>query len=498
MDGSRSSLLIVEDVQFSYPGISPAIAPRVHDGLSFAVPAGGVIVLFGAADAGKTTLARIVAGLVPRFTGGTLEGRITLNGVDTRHRPPYDLLQEVGLVAQDSDEQIFTTRCDTEVAFALESLGIPRPRMLERVEESLRLMGLFELRHRNPATLSGGEKKRLLLSCLLAVSPKLWILDESLQELDAGWKAAALDIAGKAGAALLVLDSRWSSLVGKRGTGFALLSGGKVSASSPEGNDQVFQAALADGGIFPQAARASRREGNARPFLRVSGLRFRFPDPGSFTLDVPSLELHGGQVCALLGSNGSGKSTLGRILCGLLAPQAGALSLRAGDTFHSAPAAELNSRVGYLFQNPDHQIFLPTVYEELALGLRRKGMSRGDIERHVREAVRLFFLPDPLTPPALMSYGARRRLQAATYYLLQRELLILDEVDAGLSCREVEQLLAALALRSPGILLITHDIALARSVADRILTMAGGSVRGDWPRDEFDRAVLAEDGGGEL
>ncbi|MGA2480218.1 MAG: ABC transporter ATP-binding protein [Spirochaetia bacterium] len=498
MDGSRSLLLIVEDLRFSYPGISPAIAPRVHDGLSFVVPGGGVTVLFGAADAGKTTLARIVAGLVPRFTGGTLEGRITVNGVDTRRRPPYDLLQEVGLVAQDSDEQIFTTRCDTEVAFALESLGIPRLRMLERVEESLRLMGLFELRRRNPATLSGGEKKRLLLSCLLAVSPKLWILDECLQELDAGWKAAALDIAGKAGAALLVLDSRWSSLVGKRGTSFALLSGGKVSASSPEGNDQVFQAALADGGILPQAARASRREGNARPFLRLSGLRFRFPDPGSFTLDVPSLELHSGQVCALLGSNGSGKSTLGRILCGLLTPQAGALSLRAGDTFQLAPAAELNSRVGYLFQNPDHQIFLPTVHEELALGLRRQGMSRGDIEMRVREAVQLFSLPDPLTPPALMSYGARRRLQAATYYLLQRELLILDEVDAGLSCREVEQLLAALAQRSPGILLITHDIALARSVADRIVTMAGGSIRGDWPRDEFDRAALAADGGGEL
>ena len=97
-----------------------------------------------------------------------------------------------------------------------------------------------------------------------------------------------------------------------------------------------------------------------------------------------------------------------------------------------------------------------------------------------------------------MSYGARRRLQAATYYLLQRELLILDEVDSGLSCREVEQLLAALAQRSPGILLITHDIALARSVADRIVTMAGGSIRRDWPCDEFDRAALPADGGGEL
>ena len=495
MDVSQSPLLLVEDLQFRYPAIPPAQSTAVHAGLSLAVPRGGTTVLFGAADAGKTTLARILAGLVPRFTGGTLKGRVMLDGVDTRPCPPYDLLQLVGMVAQDSDEQIFTTRCDTEVAFALESLGMPRPRMIERVAESLLLMGLLDFRHRNPATLSGGEKKRLLLACLFAISPKLWILDESLQELDSSWKTAALQAMRNADATLLVLDSRWSSLLDECGTGFACLSRGRISAATAAGRDPVFQTALADEGILPEKAAAGRRERKGEPFLQASGLGFRFREQGSFALNVQSLTLCSGETCALLGSNGSGKSTLGRLLCGLLSPLSGGLFLRAGNSFRAAAPADLNARVGYLFQNPDHQIFLPTVHDELALGLRRGGVNRQDIETRIREAGELFSLPDPLTPPALMSYGARRRLQAATYYLLQRELLILDEVDSGLSCREVERLLAALSRRSPGILLITHDVALAKSVADRILLMADGSLGGDWRRDEFDQVDTgAEEG----
>ncbi len=139
-----------------------------------------------------------------------------------------------------------------------------------------------------------------------------------------------------------------------------------------------------------------------------------------------------------------------------------------------------NGRVGYLFQNPDHQIYLPTVRDELALGLRRQGMGRDEIERKIAEAVELFSLPDPASPPALMSYGGRRRLQAAISYLLPREILVLDEIDSGLSCREVERLLDALIPRAPGIILITHDMSLATSLSDRILVLEAGRLSRDF------------------
>ena len=248
-------------------------------------------VLFGAADAGKTTFARIVAGLVPRFSGGTLEGTILLDGLDVRKSPPFELMEKVGLVSQDSDEQIFTTRCDTELAFALESLGVPRPQIVERVEESLRRMGLSAFKGRNPSTLSGGEKKRLLLACLFAIGPALWILDESLEELDQAWKAATLDFLAERGRTVLALASRW----------LPILAGKRLSFRAPlAGPDCLFRGQRRCTRIpaTPCRMTASSRakKGGAiatrllEVLLKAEGLRFRFPGRDGFSLAIDSLE----------------------------------------------------------------------------------------------------------------------------------------------------------------------------------------------------------------
>jgi energy-coupling factor transport system ATP-binding protein len=341
-------------------------------------------------------------------------------------------------------------------------------------------MGLSAFKERNPATLSGGEKKRLLLACLSAIGPALWILDESLEELDQAWKAAALDSLTEKGRTVLALASRWSPLLAGKASYFALLSQGRVVSSADRADAPEFHRALSRDGILPRSERPRLRGTPAHVQLKAEGVRFRFPGQDSFSLAIDSLELRTGEVCALLGDNGSGKTTLGKILCGLLTPHAGIISLRTNAGFHPASSHELNARVGYLFQNPDHQIYLPTVRDELALGLRRQGMGRDEIDRKVEEAVELFSLPDQSSPPALMSYGGRRRLQAAISYLLAREILVLDEIDSGLSCREVERLLDALNQRAPGVIFITHDTSLAASLADRILVLEAGKLSRDF------------------
>ena len=478
MTDQAPPLLSIAGISFRFPGIDDAAGLTVLDGTSLSIPRGGKSVIFGRADAGKTTLARIVGGLVPRFTGGALSGSVSIGGRDTRQVPPFDLLESVGLVAQDSDEQLLTTRCDTEVAFALESLGMPRGRMREQVEESLRKAGLSGFAGRNPATLSGGEKKRLLVACLDAIRPELWVLDEALGELDGEWKTRVLEIIAEAGGTALLMESRWSSLACSNGRKLFLLDNGRVTAEAQDPGDESFLAALTGAGIR-QGEPARHRPASLGGSLLVQGLRFRFESSTGFELGIPSLELRFGETCALVGKNGSGKSTFGKILCGLLPPQAGTISMQGDEGIRALRAEDLRAKVGYLFQNPDHQIYLPSVREELSLGLRRRQLTRREIDSRIEAAAAVFGLPDLAAPPALLSYGARRRLQAATYFLLSRDLLILDEIDTGLSYREVESLIQALASRTPGIILITHDMALARASCDRILVMDEGTITAD-------------------
>jgi energy-coupling factor transporter ATP-binding protein EcfA2 len=486
----NSAGITIERLSFCYPEYPNLPARKLLDGVDLSVARGEIGLVLGASDEGKTTLARILGSLVPRFSGGTIEGTVLVGGTDVRTRAPYDLVEEVGLVFQHTDEQIVGTRCDAEVAFALESLGIDARTIESRVRESLVLLGLPGFEERNPATLSGGEKKRLLLACLEAVAPAVWVLDEAFEELDPSWRLTVLERLRAKGRTALVLDSRWSPIFEGRTDRRAVLSRGSVLGLTADPGSPALHAAMDAAGILPPAGRVAPPPGiNAAPYLRTSGLSFAFPGTGAFSLEVGPLEIQKGAVTALVGPNGSGKSTLARLLCGLIAPVRGTVEVDRGRGFAAAAPADLNRLVGYLFQDPDHQIFLPTVHDELALSLRASGTRGTDAERRIGEAIERFGLPPGGTPPALMSYGSRKLLQAAASWLLGRDLLILDEADSGLSYRRFLALLAELRAGGAGILLVTHDEALARAAADRVIVLDAGRVVADAGLGGFDAAL---------
>ena len=511
--------LVITDLCFSYPDYPGIAARKLFNGLNLRLPAGSMAVLLARPDQGKTTLCRVLAGLVPRFSGGPLRGAARLGEVELLDSRPYDLIDQVGLVFQHPGEQLLLSRCDSEIAFALESLGVERSEIGERTDAALRTMELERYRYETPKVLSGGEKKKLLIACLLAVDPLLWLLDETLEELDRDTKRRLLRLLQERGRSTLILSAKWHELFREYVQRVFILEDGMVqSITAPMGTPEFQGVLLQRGFILPGEALPAqgRSEGSpqggspqggqlqGRPrerstpqdeppqggprerstprddvLLAAEDLLFRYDgvDRGgvpSFSLRVDSFQLEAGRTTALVGDNGSGKSTLGRILCGLLTPARGTIRIRKNGGLEEAAAEDLNRFTGYLFQDPDLQIFLPTVFEELALGLRQLRLPAEEIERRVGEAVCLFDLPATGAPPSLMSYGARKKLQAAVYYLLDRPLMIIDEGDSGLSVDDFAKMVRIFQGQQNTLLFITHDSRLAEALADEVLQLRDG------------------------
>jgi energy-coupling factor transporter ATP-binding protein EcfA2 len=477
-------LLSVENLSFQYPTYPNLPAAELFVGLNLAIRPEECCLILGQPESGKTTLSRLLTGLVPRYTGGKYQGRILVEGRDVSTRSPCDLIEDIGLAFQNPEEQLIRSRCDSEVAFGLEALGLPRSRMHLQVGDALKQAGLSGYAHRSPATLSGGEKKKLLLACLMAMSPAVWLLDETLEELDIAAKKEVLELIRTKKKTCVVFSSRWHRLYARYFTSCYLLEEKRLHRFDGRVGGSDFSSWLHEHGmLLPRKLHADdpqpRSPEGGEPLLRARDLVFRYPGSDGFSLAVEELELAAGETVALIGANGSGKSTLGKLLCGLLTAEGGEIKIRYDDQWLAAGPELLNRFCGYMFQNPDYQIFLPEVRDELSFGLkqRAKRASRaGEIERRVEEAILLFGLPGPKAPPSLMSYGARKRLQAAVYYLLERPLLIVDEGDSGISALDFASLVRTLSSPGQGMIIITHDLELAALLADRILVLRAGRI----------------------
>jgi len=489
--------LSIRNLSFSYPEYSGIAARHLFGGLNLELSAGSIDVLLARPDQGKTTLCRVLSGLIPRFSGGQLSGEVRLGNLRLLEQDPYELLEQVGLVFQHPGEQLLASRCDSEVAFALESLGVPRSEIETRLAAALHTMDLERYRRQSPKILSGGEKKKLLVACLLAVDPRLWLLDETLEELDSGTKRQLLQLLRDRGRSTLILSAKWHDLFREFANRIFLMEDGRIRAVGERPGSRDFQRLLLKRGfVLPgegrntgKASLPERTSGSPgrsestdpKTLLVAEDLYFRYGEEGrgagaAFALQIDHLRLDAGRILSVVGDNGSGKSTLGRLLCGLLRPESGQIRIRKGEVLQPAAVEELNRFTGYLFQDPDLQIFLPTVFEELALGLKHLNLSMEEIRRRVEETVSLFGLPAGEAPPSLMSYGIRKKLQAGVYYLLERPLMIIDEGDSGLSVNDFAEMIRIFRKQEGALIFITHDHRLADALADEVVELKSGSI----------------------
>jgi len=520
-----------EDVSVTYHG---AAQPAVQ-GVDFEVPEGELVLLVGPSGAGKSSLLGAVSGLVPHFTGGTLRGRVTVAGRDTRTHKPRELADVVGTVGQDPLSHFVTDTVEDELAYGMESLGLAPDVMRRRVEETLDLLGLAGLRDRSLATLSGGQQQRVAIGSVLTPHPQVLVLDEPTSALDPAAAEEVLAVLQRLvhdlGTTVLLAEHRLERVVQYADQVVLLPAPGappvlgtpaEVMAVSPVYPPVVALGRLAEWTPLPLTVRDARRRAdglrerlagrepargttpftgllpNSRP--RTSRWRARkqtAPTPartaevqalsvrraGIDALRRVDLTLAPGETVALMGRNGAGKSTLLNTLVGLVAPTSGSVQV-GGLTPHRTAPRDLVRRVGLVPQEPRDLLYADTVAAECTAADADAGAEPGTCRALVSG-----LLPDVTdgTHPRDLSEGQRLALALAIVLTARPPLLLLDEPTRGLDYAAKSRLvtiLRALATEGHAIVLATHDVELAAELAHRVVLLADGEVIADGPTAE--------------
>ena len=439
------------------------------------------MLLLGESGAGKSTLLRALSGVLADDEGER-EGSMLVDG---QHPAPG----RAGLVLQDPDSQLILARVGDDVAFGCENLGVPRDETWRRVHDALEAVGLDVALDRSTSALSGGQKQRLALAGVIAMRPGLILLDEPTANLDPQGVAEVRDavarVAHTTGATLVVVEHRvavWHDVVDRV---VVLRAGGGAVADGAPGNVLGARGAeLAASGVWVPGHPPARpvRRPRPEPTLMLETRDLAIGRSRVAVHDGIDLRVTGGSTLAITGPNGAGKSTLGLTLAGLLPPVGGevvAAGVLAGGVGRHPIAwrsRQLLTRIGTVFQQPEHQLLTSTVRAELAVGPTALGLSTSEIDARVAALLQRLQL-DRLAEanPFTLSGGEKRRLSVATILATRPKVLVLDEPTFGQDSRTWSELLAVLAeLVDDGtaIVAITHDLDLVDALADATVTLS--------------------------
>jgi energy-coupling factor transport system ATP-binding protein len=501
-------------IEFDHVSVTYADAPGpVLRDVELSIEEGELVLVVGRTGVGKSTLLGAVNGLVPHFTGGTLSGRVVVDGRDTRTHPPRQLADAVGVVGQDPLAGFVTDTVEEELAYAMEQLAVPPDVMRKRVEETLDLLGIAELRSRALHELSGGQQQRVAIGSVLTAHPRILVLDEPTSALDPTAAeevlAAITRLVHDLGVTVVMAEHRLERVVQYADRVVEVRGDGSVASGDPADMLEITDVAppvvelgrLAGWQPLPLSVRdARRRAGPLR--ARMAG-RPIAPPPRSVSrrpsvtvltarkiivrygpvvaVGGVDLELRGGEVTALMGRNGSGKSSLLWALQGSGPRQAGSVDVDGVDP-GAVSSTQARRRVGLVPQTPADLLYLDTVAEECAQADRE---SDGPGPEGARE------LLDRLAPgiadgthPRDLSEGQRLSLVLAVQLAAAPAVVLLDEPTRGLDYRAKRTLidiLDLLASEGRAIVVATHDVEFVAAAADRVVVMAEGDIVADGP-----------------
>ncbi|MCC6099581.1 MAG: ATP-binding cassette domain-containing protein [Olsenella sp.] len=529
-----SPIIELRDVSFSYEGPSSQDGDMALSHVSLSVGRGEFVGVIGPSGAGKSTLASVMSGAIPHHYRGALYGATLVDGRDTCEVTLTDISRIVGSVLQDIDTQMVASVVEDEMLFGLENFGVPHDQIEERVSQTLQTVGISDLRDREIATLSGGQKQKVAIAAILALQPRVLLLDEPTAALDPASSTLVFDTLQKvnreAGITVVVIEQKVAllsrycdrllvmsrgSLVldgtprqvfahGERLRGIGvdsprvarvynslarhgLVEGGEPCLTVPEAERlvaglvgdsprQVTEGNFRAGSRHVAAARP-HSEG-AEPVVLLQDVCFGYPNGGA-TVDNLDMCVYPGEVVGIVGQNGAGKTTLTKLLNGLLRPSSGSVRIAGIDTA-DVPTSRIAAHCSTLFQNPDNQLCKDTVLDEVAFGLELQGVGQDEACRRASSVIDRFGLPANEAPFSL-SRGQRQMVALASVVVMEPEVVLLDEPTSGLDYREcmtVMETVSWMAERGCAVIMVCHDMEVVSDFAERIVVMADGRILG--------------------
>lgn len=521
MQREKSNAVEIKNLSFKYKDQQEEMA---LDNINLDIDKGEFVVIMGRSGAGKSTLANCLNGLIPHFKRGDFSGKVIVNDKDTTENKISTMAKGIGLVFQDFEAQLFSTNLELEIAFGPENFKFAREKIKKKIKKVLKTVKLEGLEHRQPSTLSGGQKQRLAIGSVLSFEPDIICMDEPTTDLDPLGKLGIFNIAEELhqqseltlliieheteealnGDRLLIMDQgkiicdgkpedilKDVELIDKIGimplqipqyfSKISDLSKDELPLNPEEGvqafkkmnykiNEEKYQQILAE--------ESKRSEEYGEKIIEVKNLHHTYSN-GTEAVKGVDLDIREGEFIAILGHNGSGKTTLVKHFNALLEPTKGSVKVSGRETVDSS-IYEIGKEIAYTFQNPDHQIFADTVYEEVAFSLKIRDVDKKEIDLRVKEALKsVDMLGYEEEDPFSLTKGERQRIAVASILSARPKVIILDEPTTGLDYSEQKQMMDLIKkLNENGhtIVMITHTMWVVSEYAHSVAVINEGKL----------------------
>ena len=519
--GEQNKTPVIEFKDFSFQYFSQA-EPTLHD-INLTIHKGEKILLVGPSGSGKSTLGHCLNGLIPFSYKGELKGSLKIMGRETKDLDIFQISKMVGTVLQDSDGQFVGLTVGEDVAFALENDCVDLNTMKETVQTVADIVDMGQLLKSSPFELSGGQKQRVSFAGVMVDNVDILLFDEPLANLDPATGKTAIDLIDRVwreqDKTVLIIEHRLEDVLYRDVDRIIVVSDGRIVADmAPDElmaagilpslgiREPLYVTALKYAGIpvtpelhagrldtldiesvrepllaWNQAQEKKERPAQRPVILKADGLHFQYTKKRKILQDI-SFSIQEGEMVSIVGTNGAGKSTLAKLICGFVKEDQGRLYYGEED-MAGWTIKERSLKIGYVMQNPNQMICKPMIYDEVALGLRIRGVPEKEIGPKVEKALKICgLLPFKKWPVSALSFGQKKRVTIASVLVLEPQILILDEPTAGQDYHhytEIMEFLKSLNSQGVTILMITHDMHLMLEYTPHAIVISGGRKIGD-------------------